>query len=75
MKKVGYRLRKARWKKQLSINELSRLSGIDKKSIINLEINDTNCRIDTLWKICKCTGISANYLLGFSTDIFFNDNK
>lgn len=75
MKNVGCRLRKARWDKQLSISELSQLSGIDKKSIINLEINGTNCRIDTLWKICKSTGISANYLLGFSTDVFFNDNK
>jgi transcriptional regulator with XRE-family HTH domain len=73
MQKIGYRLRKARWLMKLSISQLSKQSGLDKKSIINIELNDTNCRIDTLWKICESSGISADYLLGFSKDKFINN--
>lgn len=72
MEKFGYRLRKARWIKNISIKEISNISGLDRKSIINIELNDTNCRIDTLWKICKSTGISADYLLGFSKEKFID---
>lgn len=71
MEELGYRLRKARWKRRMSINEVARLSGLNKKSIINVELNDTNCRVDTLQKICECTGISADYLLGFSKQSFY----
>jgi transcriptional regulator with XRE-family HTH domain len=75
VEKLGYRLRKARWLTKLSIIELSKISGLDKKSIMNLELNDTNCRIDTLWKICKSSGISADYLLGFSKEKFINNTN
>jgi transcriptional regulator with XRE-family HTH domain len=74
MKNLGCRLRKARWLKNISIADIAKDSGLDKKSIINFEISDTNCRIDTLWKICKATGISADYILGFSNVPYVEDS-
>lgn len=73
MQTIGLRLRKARWFKGITISEISQRSGLNKNSIIGLELKGVNSRIDTLWKICKYTGISADYLLGFSEDMFNND--
>lgn len=73
MQTIGLRLRKARWFKGITISEISQHSGLNKNSIIGLELKGVNSRIDTLWKICKYTGISADYLLGFSEDMFNND--
>jgi len=70
---IGLRLRKARWSKGITISEISQRSGLNKNSIIGLELKGVNSRIDTLWKICKYTGISADYLLGFSENMFEND--
>lgn len=74
MKHFGCRFRKARWNKNLSIADIAKDSGLDKKSIMNFELRDTNCRIDTLWKICKATGISADYIFGFSKVKYFEDS-
>lgn len=73
MQNIGIRLRKARWYKGITISEISQRSGLNKNSIIGLELKGVNSRIDTLWKICKYTGISADYLLGFSENMFEND--
>ncbi|MBS6444775.1 MAG: helix-turn-helix transcriptional regulator [Ruminococcus sp.] len=73
MQNIGLRLRKARWSKGITISEISQRSGLNKNSIIGLELKGVNSRIDTLWKICKYTGISADYLLGFSENMFEND--
>lgn len=73
MQNIGLRLRKARWSKGITISEISQRSGLNKNSIIGLKLKGVNSRIDTLWKICKYTGISADYLLGFSENMFEND--
>ncbi|MCC8068506.1 MAG: helix-turn-helix domain-containing protein [Ruminococcus sp.] len=75
MQSIGSRLRKARWSKGITIREISESSGLNKNSIIGLELKGVNSRVDTLWKICKYTGISADYLLGFSENMFSNNCK
>jgi transcriptional regulator with XRE-family HTH domain len=67
-KHFGCKLRRARWDRRISIADIVDESGLDKKSVINFELHGSNCRIDTLWKICKATGISADYILGFSNE-------
>lgn len=73
MKKIGFRLRKARWDKNITIAEISQKCHMDKRNIINIELNNTMCRVDTLFKICQYTGISADYLLGFTKTKYLDD--
>ncbi|MGN1411650.1 MAG: helix-turn-helix transcriptional regulator [Oscillospiraceae bacterium] len=75
MEKIGYRLRKARWLKNVSISKIAHYCQLDRKSIMNLELHNTDCYISTLYKICKYTGISADYLLGFSKEKFYNKDS
>lgn len=74
MEKLGYRLRKARWLKNIPMSKIAKYCNMDRKCIINLELHNTDCLVSTLYKICKYTGISADYLLGFSTEKFYITN-
>jgi transcriptional regulator with XRE-family HTH domain len=72
MQKIGYRLRKVRWNMNISIKDLARRCGLDRKTIQNIELNHhDDCYVSTIYKICRYTGISADYLLGFTKDKFY----
>lgn len=49
--KIGQKVRSLRQARDLSLNELSRLSGISKAALSKLESGDSNPRIDTLESI------------------------
>lgn len=49
--KIGQKIRLLRQARNLSLNELSRLSGISKAALSKLESGDSNPRIDTLESI------------------------
>lgn len=71
MQKIGYRLRKARWCANLSISKIATYCQLDRKTIQNLELHGKDSYISTLYKICKYTGISADYLFGFKKEKFY----
>ena len=52
----------------MTIYELSKLCGICSKTLNNLELYYDGCNTNTLYKICKATNLSADYLLGLSNN-------
>ena len=55
---IGFRLDQIREDKQISKNELARLSGLSRSGLVNVLENIKSPSIDTLQKICDALGIS-----------------
>lgn len=63
---VGSTLKKLRKEKQLSLEELSELTGVSKLTLGNIERGETNPTVGMLWKISK--GISLPFMALFSSE-------
>ncbi|MCM3290836.1 XRE family transcriptional regulator [Paenibacillus sp. MER 180] len=63
MQSVGANLRKLRKEKQLSLEELSALSGVSKLTLGNIERGDTNPTIGMMWKISRHLSVPLMTLL------------
>lgn len=62
---VGSALKKLRKEKQLSLEELSELTGVSKLTLGNIERGETNPTLGMLWKIS--TGISLPFMALFAS--------
>lgn len=60
---LAYNLKKLRSERNLSLGQLSELSGISKVLLSQIERGDTNPTINTIWKIAKGLNISYTKLL------------
>ena len=63
---VGTRLLTLRQQRQLTLQEVSTLTGVSTASLNNIERHTTSPSIDTLWKISSGLAVPINYF--FATD-------
>ncbi|MFJ8064497.1 helix-turn-helix domain-containing protein [Psychrobacillus sp. NPDC096426] len=63
---VGTALRKLRKEKQLSLEDLSEITGVSKLTLGNIERGETNPTLGMLWKISK--GLSIPLMALFATE-------
>lgn len=63
---IGGKLKKLRKEKNLSLEDLSKLSGVSKLTLGNIERGDTNPTIGMLWKISK--GLSIPLMTLFTSE-------
>ncbi|WP_110926130.1 helix-turn-helix domain-containing protein [Bacillus massiliglaciei] len=70
---VGAVLKKLRKDKHLSLEELSKLSGVSKLTLGNIERGETNPTVGVLWKISKSLSIPLMSL--FSTENSVNVSR
>lgn len=69
MEEFYSRLRHIRQQQNLSIKQLSEMSGLSYRTIQSYELKDrTPAIIDTLITLSRCLGVSVDYLIGISDD-------
>lgn len=66
---VGAVLKKLRKEKQLSLDDLSELSGVSKLTLGNIERGETNPTIGMLWKISKSLSIPLMALFSAESSV------
>ncbi|WP_080873481.1 helix-turn-helix domain-containing protein [Oceanobacillus timonensis] len=66
---IGSVLRKLRKEKQLSLEDLSELSGVSKLTLGNIERGETNPTIAVLWKISKSLSIPLMSIFSKDTNV------
>jgi transcriptional regulator with XRE-family HTH domain len=65
LKNIGIRVRRARFRKQLSQEALADQSGLDRTYVGAVERGERNITILSLLKIARALGTKANSLIGF----------
>ncbi len=65
---LGNKVKQLRQSRNLSLNELSRKSGISKAALSKLESGDSNPRIDTLEAIAIALGFPLGDLFSFTRE-------
>ncbi len=66
--RIGTRVKQLRQSRDLSLNDLSRLSGVSKAALSQLESGSSNPRIDTLDSIAIALRLPLGDLLGGSNE-------
>jgi len=67
MKALGGRVKEARARKGYNQAEAARIVGMNLPTYWHIEAGDKpHIRSDTLYKICRALGVSADYLLGLT---------
>src|SRR5689334_4978169 len=61
---VGTNLRRLRVKRGLSLEKLSRLSGVSRAILGQIELGQSAPTINVLWKICTALGVPFSGLIG-----------
>lgn len=69
----GEKIIEARKSKNLSQEDLGRLTGIDKRIISRYETNKTAPSIDVAKKIAEALQVSLDYLTELNNSLFIND--
>ena len=64
MRKIAERIKELRLERNLSLQEMSRLTKISKSAISRWENAESDIASDYLIILCKFFGVSADYLLG-----------
>ena len=64
MAKLGKRIREVRQRKGLSQSELSRLSGIPRSLITNVEAGRRTLSLLNARAVARALGVSVDYLIG-----------
>lgn len=70
--KFGARFRVSRMKAKL---KQSNFKNISIGAISRFELGKTDINISTLYELCLQSNINPNYILGFSKDMFLDDDK
>lgn len=60
---IALNLKEIRNERQLTLDQLTQLTGISKGMLSQIEKGDTNPTINTIWKICDGLNIPYTYLL------------
>ena len=67
MKALGLRVKEARTRKGYNQAEAARIIGMNLPTYWHIEAgNKPHIRSDTIYKLCRALGVSADYLLGLS---------
>ncbi len=61
--KLGENLKRIRTAKEISQGEISRILGVDKSFVSNIENGKTNPTLATIAKIAKAIGVSVGELM------------
>ena len=66
---IQEKLKDLRVERKLTLEELSEQTGISKSALRNYEINDyKDISHRAIYRLAKCYGVSADYLLGLTDD-------
>ena len=69
MKALGLRVKEARTRKGYNQAEAARIIGMNLPTYWHIEAGDKpHIRSDTIYKLCRALGVSADYLLGLVDD-------
>ena len=60
---LGENIANARAKQNLSQEQLSKMVHLSRTSIVNLEMGNQRCPLDTLYDIASCLGVSIQEIL------------
>ncbi|WP_134116420.1 helix-turn-helix domain-containing protein [Orenia marismortui] len=60
---IGKKLRQLRKKRDFSLSELEKITGVSKSMLGQIERNESNPTVKTLWKIAKGLDVSFSYFI------------
>ncbi|OCL26525.1 DNA-binding protein [Orenia metallireducens] len=60
---IGIKLRQIRTKRNLSLSELEKMTGVSKSMLGQIERNESNPTVNTMWKIAKGLDVSFSYFI------------
>ena len=66
---IGERLQEARKRRGLTQSELSRRAGMTPAAIWQIEAGQRQPAADTIIRLCRALGVSADWLLGLTAGI------
>jgi transcriptional regulator with XRE-family HTH domain len=67
---IGHKVKHLRLSRNISLNELSKLSGVSKAALSKLEAGNSNPRVDTLDAIACALRLPLGDLLGENTEVY-----
>jgi transcriptional regulator with XRE-family HTH domain len=60
---IGIKLRQLRRKRNLSLSDLEKMTGVSKSMLGQIERNESNPTVNTMWKIAKGLDVSFSYFI------------
>jgi len=60
---IGIKLKQIRTKRNLSLSELEKITGVSKSMLGQIERNESNPTVNTMWKIAKGLDVSFSYFI------------
>jgi transcriptional regulator with XRE-family HTH domain len=71
---VGYNIKKIRELKNLNQEYIAKELGISTRAYSKIETGETQLTINRLFDISKIIDVNANEILGFDSNLIFNNN-